>query len=65
MLTSKEVIEQTLFCLEELLWLVNDGCEQKLAIESIIRLCGYRCENYIIESSGLSIVHEKPSDWLE
>ncbi len=64
MTDKDEMLERVLFMLDELLMLINDGCENRVAIEALVRLCGYHCEAWLIESGRVGIVKSNASDWL-
>ena len=65
MKANDDLIEQTLFALEELLQLINDGGNHTVAMEALVRLCGYRCESFLVGSGRVGVIKENPLDWLK
>ena len=41
---NNEKVEKMLFLLDEALHILNDGGDRLLALETIVRYCGYLCE---------------------
>jgi len=58
------LLEQTLFALEDLLGLINEGGNHKVAMESLVRFTAFHCESFIIDSGGMGVVKGNPCDWL-
>lgn len=64
MTDKDEMLEKVLFMLDEALKLLNEGGESKVAIESLVRLCGYHCEAWMIESGRQGVVNSAAAEWL-
>jgi len=58
------LIEQTLFALEDLLELINEGTSHTVAMEALVRVTAFHFESYIIESGGMAVIKDNPCDWL-
>jgi len=44
--------------------LLNNGCENELALECILRHCGYLCELYRLKQGSNVVVVKELNDWI-